>query len=112
MPFQEARNDRLQYARDMFKVFRLIIGQCTTTMRNKVKTLPTYKDMKARRNVVSRAPAGCNKETTVVHNTEHGQRRAWVAQAQWRKLILTQQEPNEQSLEKFADERFDAQRER
>jgi hypothetical protein len=85
MLFQEARNDRLQYARGKFKVFRLIMGQCTTTMRNKVETLASYKDIEAKRNVVGLLEA----MKKLVYSTEQGQHPAWVTEAQLRKLIYT-----------------------
>jgi hypothetical protein len=45
MFYEEASKDRLQYANDSkFKVFRLIVGQCPTAMRQKLEADPDYKE--------------------------------------------------------------------
>jgi hypothetical protein len=103
MLYEEVRKDRLQYANDKSKVFRLIVGQCTTAMRQKLEADPDYKDIENKSNVV----ALLKQLKQIVYSTEQGQHPAWVAQVQLKKQINTQQESNE-SLEKF-DKRFTAQ---
>jgi hypothetical protein len=41
-----------QYQEDKSKVFRLIMGQCTTTMRNKLEACDTYDDLEAKDDIV------------------------------------------------------------
>jgi hypothetical protein len=103
MLYAEARKDRLQYANDKFKVFRLIMGQCTTTMRQKLEAITDYKDMEFKSDVA----ALLETMKQLVYSTKRGQHTYWVMQAQFKKLALMQQKPNE-SLEKF-DKIFDEQ---
>ena len=99
----EMRKNRQQYVDDKFKTFRLIMGQCTGTMRQKMEAIPEFKEWESKSNVVALLKA--MKE--LVYSSDKGQHPAWVAQAQMKKLVLTQQEPNE-SLENFT-KRFEAQ---
>ena len=101
--FFEARQDRVNYYDDKFKVFRLIVGQCNHVMRSKVETHPEYKTMEEKSQVVELLKV----MGQLVNSVERGQHPAWVRQAQLKKLIMCQQETNE-SLEKF-QERFEAQ---
>jgi hypothetical protein len=41
--FTAAREDRLQYHNNKIKTFRLIMGQCTPTMKQRVQATPEYK---------------------------------------------------------------------
>jgi hypothetical protein len=91
MLYAEARKDRLQYANAKFKVFRLIMGQCTTTMRQKLEAIPDYKDMEFKSDVA----ALLETMKQLVYSTKRGQHPYWVMQAQFKKLALMQQEPNE-----------------
>jgi hypothetical protein len=68
-----------------------------------LEAIPDYKDMEEKSNVA----ALLETMKQLVYITEKGQHPYWVMQAQFRKLALMKQEPNE-SLEKF-DKRFDEQ---
>ena len=68
-----------------------------------MEAIPEFKQWESKSDVVALLKA--MKE--LVYSSDKGQHPAWVAQAQMKKLVLTQQEPNE-SLENFT-KRFEAQ---
>jgi hypothetical protein len=98
--FTSAREDRLQYQNDKFKTFRLIMGQCSPTMKQRIQATPEYKGWKD--------PEKCDVKSllafieALVSGTEKGQYQPWVMQAQLRKLVETRQKPG-MSLDEFAE---------
>jgi hypothetical protein len=87
--FTAAREDRLQYHNDKFKTFRLIMGQCTPTMKQRIEATPEYKTWED--------PEKCDVKSllafmeALVSGTEKGQYQPWVMQAQLKKLVKTRQ---------------------
>jgi hypothetical protein len=97
--FTSAREDRLQYHNDKFKTFRLIMGQCSPTMKQRIQATPEYK--------IWEDPEQCNVKAllpymeALVSGTEKGQYQPWVIQAQLKKLLKTRQTPG-MSLDEYA----------
>jgi hypothetical protein len=97
--FTSAREDRLQYHNDKFKTFRLIMGQCSPTMKQRIQATPEYKGWED--------PEKCDVKSllafmeALVSGTEKGQYQPWVMQAQLRKLVETRQKPG-MSLDEYA----------
>ena len=46
MEMKEYREDKKSYAEDKAKVFQIIIGQCNSAMKSKVKGLPEFSDLR------------------------------------------------------------------
>jgi hypothetical protein len=97
--FTSAREDRLQYHNDKFKTFRLIMGQYSPTMKQRIQATPEYKAWED--------PEKCDVKSllafieALVSGTEKRQYQPWVMQAQLRKLVETRQNPD-MSLDEFA----------
>jgi hypothetical protein len=73
------------------KLFRLIIGQCNQSMRNKVEALPDYKVMQKAVDFVKLL----KRMKELVDGTDNTQYQFWKMQAQLAKLVFIKQEPNE-----------------
>lgn len=93
----------VKYKEDKGKVFRLLMLQCQTAMRNKLEGLADYKKWEASDDVV----ALLNKMRELVYSTEGTQYEPWTQQAVMRTLFTTQQGDKE-SLANFY-KRWDAQ---
>jgi len=92
-----------QYKVDKAKVFRIIMGQCTVSMKNKVEASAGYNDLESKDDVI-----GLLKTLQgLAYTTDNVQYEYWIMQACMRKLIQMRQEPKE-SLAGFA-KRFLAQ---
>jgi hypothetical protein len=78
--FTSAREDKLQYHNDKFKTFRLIMGQCSPTMKQRIQATLEYKTWED--------PEKCDVKSllafmeALVSGTEKGQYQPWVMQAQ------------------------------
>jgi hypothetical protein len=90
--FTSAREDRLQYHNDKFKTFRLIMGQCSPTIKQRIQATPEYKTWED--------PEKCDVKSlfafmeALVSGTQKGQYQPWVMQAQLRKLVETRKKPS------------------
>jgi len=92
-----------QYHSDKAKLFRVIMGQCTTAMKNKVESTAGYDELEKNDDVI-----GLLKVLkSHAYTTDNVQYEYWIMQASMRKLIEMKQEPRE-SLSAFA-KRFLAQ---
>ena len=92
-----------QYKEDKARVFWLIIGQCTTTMQNKVEASKDYDKLEGSDNV-----AGLLELIRgLVYSTEKTQYKYWAIQSALQRLIATKQE-NKETLSNFM-KRFEAQ---
>jgi len=92
-----------QYKSDKAKVFRIIMGQCAVSMKNKVECSTEYNDLEKKDDVI-----GLLKTLQgLAYTTDNVQYEYWIMQASMRKLIEMRQEPKE-SLIGFA-KRFLAQ---
>lgn len=84
-------NDEKDYKRDKARVFRTIMTQCTTAMKNKVEGLSDYKKMETDDDVVSLLKA--MKE--LVYSTDKAQYEYWTMQATMRKFMNLKQATKE-----------------
>jgi hypothetical protein len=80
-----------KYKIEKAKLFRLIIGQCSQSMRNKVEALPDYKVMQKTVDFVQLL----KRMKELVDGTDHTQYQFWKMQAQLAKLVFIKQEPTE-----------------
>jgi hypothetical protein len=80
-----------RYNIEKAKLFRLIIGQCSQAMRNKVGALPDYKTLQKSVDFVKLL----KRMKELVDGTDHTQYQFWKMQAQLAKLVFIKQEPNE-----------------
>jgi hypothetical protein len=94
--------DEKLYQEEKAKVFRLIIGQCTTTLRNKVEAAETYSDLEANDDI-----AGLLELVwELIFSIEKTQYEYWAMQAAMGRLMSKQE--NKESLPKYI-RRFEAQ---
>jgi hypothetical protein len=84
-------DDENDYKRDKAKVFRVIMTQSTTAMKNKIESLPEYKQMEDDDDVA----ALLQKMKELVYSTDKGQYEYWTMQATMRKLTNLKQEDKE-----------------
>jgi hypothetical protein len=61
--FASAREDRLQYHNDKFKTFRLLMGQCSPTMKQRIQATPEYKTWED--------PEKCDVKSHCWHSWKH-----------------------------------------
>jgi hypothetical protein len=80
-----------KYKIEKGKLFRLIIGQCSQAMRNKVEALPDYKVMQKTVDFVKLL----KRMKELVDGTDNTQYQFWKMQAQLAKLVFIKQEPTE-----------------
>jgi len=90
-------DDGKQYKRDKAKVFRIIMGQCTTAMKNKVESAATFSALEENDDVVGLLA----KLKELAYTTDNVQYEYWTMQAVMRRFIEMRQEPKE-SLNEFA----------
>ena len=100
MHFEEEK----QYKRDKARLFRIILGQCLPSMRNKVEALPEYSDLEKDDDVVGLL----TKMKDLVYSTDNNQYEYWTMQASVRKFVNLEQGPKE-SLENFGNRFLDQQ---
>ncbi len=94
-----------RYNTNKGKLFRLLMVQCQTALKNKLECLPDYQTWEQNDDVV----ALLKKMKELVYNTEKTQYEPWTQQAVLRTL-LTMQQGKKESLSAFY-RRWDAQRE-
>jgi hypothetical protein len=80
-----------RYKIEKAKAFRLIIGQCSQAMRNKVEALPDFKSLQKNVDIVQLL----KRMKELVDGTDHTQYQFWKMQAQLAKLVFIKQEANE-----------------
>jgi hypothetical protein len=80
-----------KYKVEKAKLFRLIIGQCSQAMRNKVEAMPDYKKLEKEVNFVELL----KRMKEIVDGTDNTQYQFWKMQAQLAKLVFMKQEPSE-----------------
>ena len=90
-------DEEKQYQEDKAKVFRIIMGQCTVPMRNKIEHLADYESLEEDDDVVGLL----GKMKELAHSTEDTQCKCWTMQSTMRKMFSLQQEPTE-SLVNFS----------
>jgi Zinc knuckle len=92
-----------EYKKQKAKVFRIIMGQCSPTMKNKIENLPDYEELEDDDDVVKLL----TKMRELVYSTENVQYEYWTMQASMRSLMIMRQGEKE-SLGSFS-KRFLAQ---
>ncbi len=97
--------DEKRYKRQKAKVFRIIMGQCQSAMRNKVESLPEYSDLEKEDDVIGLL----TKMEELAYSTDNVQYEYWTMQASVKRLVTMTQDPKE-SLMSFS-KRFLAQQE-
>jgi hypothetical protein len=86
-----------RYKQDKHKVFRIIMGQCKTPMRNKLESLPEYESLEEQDDV-----AGLLETIRkLVYGTDQVQYKYWTMQSVIRTMVNLKQEKME-SLQAFA----------
>jgi hypothetical protein len=95
--------DERRYKQDKSKVFRIIMGQCSTAMKHKVQNFTGYKDLKKTDNVIGLL----NKLKEFAYTTKNVQYEFWTMQASIKELVEMRQDPKE-SLNAYG-KRFIAQ---
>jgi hypothetical protein len=80
-----------KYTREKTKVFRVIMFQCTPTMRNKVESLPDYPDLEEKDDYVGLL----KRIKELVYSTDNTQYEFWRIQASFVKLATMKQDPKE-----------------
>lgn len=103
MQLQEVMRDEKRYKKEKAKVFRIVMGQCLSAMRNKLEGLPEYATLEENDDVIGLL----GKLSELVYSTEHVQYEYWTMQSTMRKVMNLGQEPKE-SLVSFS-RRFLAQ---
>lgn len=84
-------DDEKDYRRDKARVFRVIVTQSTTAMKNKIENLPDYKRMEKDDDVA----ALLQKMKQLVYSTDKAQYEYWTMQATMRKLTNLKQQDKE-----------------
>jgi hypothetical protein len=87
------KNDAKQelYMKEKAKAFRIIMGQCSTAMRNKLETLPEFQEWENKDNFV----ALLERMRQLVYGTDKGQYEFWEMQAAMSGLFSLKQESGE-----------------
>jgi hypothetical protein len=80
-----------KYNIEKAKLFRLIVGQCSQQMRNKIEAMPDYKKLEKAVDFVELL----KRMKEIVDGTDNTQYLFWKMQAQLSKLVFMKQEPNE-----------------
>jgi hypothetical protein len=89
-----------EYERERTKLFRLIMGQCSPTMRDKLESMKEFPELEEKDNFIGLLEL-IHK---LVYGTDNGQYEYWKMQASMAKLTGMKQEPREPTIS-FA-ERF------
>jgi hypothetical protein len=80
-----------KYLMEKSKSFRLIMGQCSTAMRNKLESLSEYPGLEENDDIIGLL----NKKNELVYSTGNVQYEFWVMQSAITKLVTLGQEPKE-----------------
>jgi hypothetical protein len=83
--------DKKKYQEDKSKVFRLIMGQCTTTMRNRIEASRDYEKLEEDDDVIGLLES----IRELVYSNEATQYQYWAMQSAIRKLCAMKQESKE-----------------
>ena len=94
--YKEWQKDNKQHKKDKAKVFRIIMGQCLTAMKNKLEGLQEYKEYEKQHDVAGLL----SKMRDLVYTTDGVQYEYWTLQAVMRKMLTLRQEDKE-SLASF-----------
>jgi hypothetical protein len=89
-----------EYERERTKLFRMIIGQCSPTLRDKLESMTEYSALEAGDNFIGLLQL----IHSLVYGTDKGQYQYWKMQVAMAKLAGMKQEPKEPTIS-FA-ERF------
>jgi hypothetical protein len=96
MLFKMKEEKEENYKKEKGKVFRIIVGQCTNVMRNKIEGLSEFKKMEMSDDVIGLL----KKLKGFAYSTQGVQYEYWTMQAALRNWINLAQEPKE-SIEKY-----------
>jgi hypothetical protein len=80
-----------KYLMEKSKAFRLIMGQCSTAMRNKLESLGEHPDLEENDNITGLL----SKMNELVYSTGNDQYEYWVMQSAITKLVTLRREPKE-----------------
>jgi len=105
MKLKRAFDKEEQYEQDKSKVFRIIMGQCAVTMKNKVESSSGFSELEKKDDVIGLL----KRLKDLAYTTDNVQYDYWTMQAMMRTFIDMKQEQKE-SLSNFA-KRFLAQAE-
>jgi Zinc knuckle len=84
-------DDMKQYKQNKAKVFRIVMGQCVTVMRNKIEGLSDYQDLVDKDDVIGLL----NKIRELVYSMENVQYEYWTMQASIKNLLNLKQQEKE-----------------
>ena len=91
MELKIALEDGKRYRRHKARVFRIIMGQCSAAMRNKLEALPEYKQMERDDDVKKLL----DQLQAITYSTESTKYEYWSMATSMKSLILMKQSPQE-----------------